>query len=367
MLLQIRNACVLTPFSQQDGVVLVEDGKIQDVARSAETSRRVKTVDARGMYLVPGFIDLHVHGTNTRSFMEGTAEAVSAICDAHAYCGTTTLLPTTNNGSTVDVEHVIDAVRAASTLRGPVTIAGVHLQGAFQPVGWTGDVEDAVASTTDMAAWRALLGRWDGIRMVGAAPEAPGMLQLGDLMQARGIVASIANSRSDYEQVQSAVAHGYSDVTDLYIRNSTMLSRGGFRVPGVTECGLAMDELTVQVVADGWQLPLMMLQLIFRCKGAESMILVSDAGGSLTPSSKFDEGFSTMATLVRNMVAAGISLRVALRMATVNPARRIGLEGSKGRVAAGYDADLLLLDAKMNVRFCMAGGKVLRNDLEAEE
>ncbi len=357
--IQIRNATILTPFAQQEGTVLVDGDQILDVTRTPDSGKRVKTIDAKGMYLVPGYIDLRVNGGKAATVSEATPEAVLAICEDHGFHGTTTLLPTAGSAPMADIARMIDAVKAAKAAKCDTTIAGVHV---------TNVTDQAVQSRKakgepDLGAWKALLERWDGVRIVGAAPEMPGALALGDLLREKRIVASIADSQAGYEQVLSAVSHGYSDISQFYCQNSTLTEHNGFRVPGVTECGLAMDELTVQVVADGWQLPLLLLQIIFRCKGAENMILVSDAGGA-TPSAKLDDRFATMALLVRLMVAAGISLRVALRMATVNPARRIGLDGSKGRIAAGYDADLIMLDNGLNVRFVMAGGKIIRNDLE---
>lgn len=364
---QIRNACILTPFAQQDGVVIVEGGRITGVARNADIGRGTKIIDAHGMYLVPGYVDIHAHGGGSGRVMDGTPESILAMCESHALCGTTTIVPTTRTGPPAEIERALHGVRIAkSKLKAP-TIAGAHVQGLFCQPSLGGSTK-STAVPIEEAEWKPFLDRHKDIRIVGVSPELPGALALGDALREKGIVATIAQSRADYEQVLTAVSHGFSDITNLYTGNSVMYQKGTFHVPGVSECGLVMDELTVQVVADGWQLPLLVLQVIFRCKGAENMMLVSDAGSERTPADRFEEGFSTMALAVRNMVATGVSLRVALRMATVNPARRIGLDHTKGRIAVGYDADILLLDDALNVRFCMANGKVLRNDLaEAKE
>lgn len=359
-MIQIRNARILTPFSRQDGVVVVQGNKIVDVLSNVDAPRGSDVIDAKGMYLVPGYVDLHVHGDGKHSVMDFGPDAIAKLCASHAAHGTTTVLPTTLRAGKEAVLAAIDNVRLATAKTQSATIAGINIQGQFD----AGSQGVQAGVPLSMEQFTGLLDRWDGIRIVGAAPELPGAFALGDALGARGIVATIAHSHATYEQILSAVSHGYSDITNLYSDGSSLVRVNGFQVPGITESGLVMDELTVQVVADGWQLPIMLLQLIFRCKGGENITLISDAGGTHSPSSRFEHGFATMGLAVKNMVTAGVPLRVALRMATVNPARRIGLEGEKGRVSAGYDADIILLDDGLNVRFSMAMGRVIRNDID---
>lgn len=358
--IQIQNARILTPFAQQDGAVLISGDRIVDVNRGQEAPRGTKLIDAKNLYLVPGYIDIHAHGGGGRLVMEGSADAIEQMVNAHAMDGTTTIMPTTTTAPLDEIERAIDAVRDASARDCDGTIAGVHMQGPFlSPTYMAQAVRPHLILPTE-EVWRPLIDRWDGLRIMGISPELPGAHALGDALRLRGVIASIAHSTAGYDQVLAATSHGFSDVTNIYAKTSTLRVDSEFPVPGVTECALAMDELSLQLVADGRRLPLMLLQVIFRCKGAESILLVTDAKAG-TP----EENTATMALLVRNMVAAGVSLRVALRMATVNPARRIGLDHCKGRIGTGYDADILLLDDSLNVRFCMARGKILRNELDS--
>lgn len=355
MAIQIQNARILTPFSQTDGAVLVNGERIVDVSRNMDAPRGTTILDAKNLYLVPGYIDLHVFGGGGHEVLEGTNEAVLDMCNAHAMEGTTTLLPTVSAAPLSDVERAIDAVRIATHGDCDATIAGVHLQGPFlSPAQMEKGKAMHLLSPVDVD-WQGLFGRWNGIRMVGLAPELAGAFTVSEWLRERGIVASISHSDAGYDQMVSAVTHGFGDVSNVYTGCSTLQDIGGVRVPGVTECALTMDELTVQLLADGKKLPMILTQMIYRCKGAENLILVTNADGNTT---------TPMSLLVRNMVAVGASLRVALRMATVNPARRIGLDSSKGRIAEGYDADLLLLDETLNVRFCMSKGRILRNELD---
>lgn len=360
MPIQFQNARILTPFSQQDGAVLVTGDRILDVSRNMDAPRGTKVIDARNLYLVPGYIDLRVHTGGGHSVMEGTPEAITALSNAHALEGTTTLLPTVEPAPLPQMERAIDAIRAAEAQAGMATIGGLHLQGPYLAPTYMPESIHPYLAMPGMDESRALLTRWeDGLRILGVSPELPGAMALADSYREQGVVVSISRSDASYEQMLSAVTHGFSDVTNLYEGCSLIDMGQRLRLPGVTESALVMDELTVQVVADGVCLPLTLLQIIFRCKGAENIMLVSGAASTTEP--------VTMAMMVRNMVAAGVSLRVALRMATVNPARRIGLEHIKGRIGPGYDADLLLLDEALNVVLCMAKGKILFDRLEQVE
>ncbi|MDL2319268.1 amidohydrolase family protein [Eubacteriales bacterium OttesenSCG-928-A19] len=335
---------------------MISGDRIADVGRVKDAPRGTKVIDAKNLYLVPGYIDLHIHGGGGASVMEGTREAIATLCRAHALEGTTTVLPTTTAAPLSEIERAIQAIEDAQRSQTDATIAGVHLQGPFlSPAYMKKQAIPHLLSPSDLD-WQALLKGWQGVRMVGLAPELPGALAFSDALRDRGIVASISHSNASYDQVLNAVSHGFSDVSNIYSGCSSLMETPHGRVPGVTECALTMDELSVQLVADGKKLPMMLMQIVLRCKGPESILLVSDAGaGSQT----------SMALLVRNMVAAGAPLRVALRMATVNPARRIGLNDTKGRIAPGYDADILLLDETLSVRFCMARGSILRDELDS--
>lgn len=359
MPIQIQNARILTPFSQQDGAVLVNGERIVDVNRGQPAPRGTTVIDARNLYLVPGFIDMHAHGGGGRLVMEGVADAVTAMANAHALDGTTTILPTTTTAPMGDITRAMDAIVAASALPCTATIAGIHMQGPFLSPRYMAEAARPHLQAPTETLWRPLLEKYSTLRVIGISPELPGAFALGDALRDRGIIASIAHSVAGYDQILAAVGHGFSDVTNIFTKTSSLNTDSAFPVPGVTECAMAMDELFVQLVADSSSLPLMLLQVIFRCKGAENIVLVTDAKAGTA-----EENPVTMAALVRNMVTAGVSLRVALRMATVNPARRIGMDQTKGRIGAGYDADIVLMDDSLNVRFCMAKGVILRNELD---
>ena len=385
------NARVCTPFELRDAAVLARDGRIEGVFGHIEPPAGARVIDARGMILAPGYIDLHVHGGGGRSVMEGEAEAVVEMANAHARRGTTAILPTTLSMPLPDMARAADAVgRAMRDERCLSTILGVHQEGPCLSPAQGGAQSTEALLTPSKADLRALVEDCPHLRMMGVAPELEGALALGRRLNDLGVVASVAHSDADYDTVAQAALSGFSDVTHLYSGCSSVVRKNAFRVAGVVEAGLEMESLTVQVIADGCHLPLPLLRLAYRCKGPEKMYAVTDGlefaaakqeegvtyvqrngqacvyedGVMKLPSrAAFAGSVATMSRLARTLRQAGIPLCDAVRMATDTPARRIGA-AKKGRVAAGYDADLLLLDEALKVRLVMAKGRIV---FEGEE
>ena len=306
---------------------------------------------------------------------------------AHAVYGTTSVLPTTLAAPMEQLLSAVNAVRdAAGRVKG-ASILGVHLEGpclnplqsgAQAPGSLLGPAEADIAPLLD--AWP------EGLVMMGAAPELAGGLSLGETLCKRGVVASIAHSDATYYQVQEAIRHGYSNVTHLYSSCSGLKRVNSYRIPGVIEAGLNLDELTVQVIADGKHLPKELLQLIYRCKGADRIQLITDglefSASSLTEGTvyrqlngmdalyedgvmkltdrqSFAGSVATLSRCVKNMVEAGVPLPEAVRMASTNPARLAGAK-RKGAIASGMDADLVLLDKSLAPRWVMAMGEIVK-------
>lgn len=388
MRLKIVHALVYDPEFIGQRTILIEDGHVVGVENTCEGFGG-ETLDADGLLAVPGFIDLHVHGGGGHSVMEGTSEAVLQMCNAHAHFGTTTILPTAWTAPLAEIEHAIEAVRTAQACPCDATIAGIHLEGPFLSPRQAGAQQPDALLMPTQGNWKKLLEFGTGvIRMMGAAPELEGAQTLGDALQKNGIVGSIAHSDAYESDIRRAIQHGFCDVTHLYSGCSTFIRKGGFRIPGVVECGLAMDELTVQVIADGCHLPETMLRLIWKAKGTDGIELITDAldyagcrlqeGSVYTQQNGLDvvyedgvmkllnrEAFagsvSTTDRLLRTAIASGIPITEALRMLTVNPAKRIGLK-NKGWIRSGYDADIVLLDRKLEVVGCLSCGKIIRWD-----
>ena len=226
---------------------------------------------------------------------------------------------------------------------------------------------------------------------MGAAPEIDGGMELGRQLQKRNILASVAHSDATDDDMVNAAKNGYSDITHIYSGCSSVIRRNGYRIAGIVEAGLLRDEFSVQVIADLKHLPVTLLQLIYKCKGADKISLITDgleyAASSIKEGTiiKQDNGVeaiyedgvmklldrqafagsaATCNQLVRNMVHhVGISLLDAVKMATQTPATLIGEEAHKGKIAIGYDADLILFDENIDVKMCMVQGRLQFNHL----
>jgi len=390
MKLLIRNVRVI-PDGMADKCVMIEDGKILGIGLDDIFAQDAQVLDGKGMYLAPGFIDLHVHGGGGYSLMTGNPDDVVNMCRAHLLEGTTAILPTTLASPVPVLLNAIEGVKKAYDVYDEGTILGVHLEGPFLSPEQTGAQSPDAISLPDIGKAQQLLERWQGgIKMMGVAPELPGAMEVGDFLQKMGTVGSCAHTNATYADMVEAAGHGYTDITHLFSCCSTIKRVQGYRVSGVIEAALEMDHWTAQFIADLRHLPPELIRLIYKCKGADKAYLVTD--GLEFSAAELEEGVSymqvngmetvyedgvmklphrqafagsvaTMGKMVKNLVEhVGISLCDAVRMATLTPAQVLGL-ANKGRIAAGYDADLVLMDDTYQVRAVVARGRIVRNDL----
>ena len=387
----IRGARVILPDAVAQTQVILDHGSILDITDHYDPRPDDKVVEAKNLYLCPGFVDIHVHGGGGHSVNSGSKEAVSQMAKAHAWWGTTSILPTTLAAPMPQLLQAVLAVKKASCFANGPTIQGVHLEGPFlNPIQCGAQAPGSLLVPAE-ADLSPLLDAWpDGIKMMGAAPELKGGMELGDALLKRNIVASIAHSNATYYEVQDAIKHAYCDVTHLYSSCSGLIRVNSYRIPGLIEAGLNIDELTVQVIADGKHLPLELLALIYRCKGARNIELITDGlefsaselkDGTvyrqqngvetvyedgvmkLLDRQAFAGSVATLHRCVGNMVKAGVPLAQAVRMASENPARRIGAV-HKGRIAKYCDADLVILNENTEPVWVMARGSIVRDELD---
>ncbi|HZJ75729.1 MAG TPA: N-acetylglucosamine-6-phosphate deacetylase [Clostridia bacterium] len=386
-----KNAKIVYPDRIRDGIVVVANGKITGIHKRFDAVNGADVVDCKGNYLSPGFVDIHVHGGGGKSAMSEDYLDVISMCEAHLNFGTTSILPTTLAAPFEDIKRAVLTIKKASEASKNSNILGVHLEGPYLSKEFKGaqSEEDILSPLTTNPD--ELFELWDGIRLVGAAPEIDGGLSLGEKIVKHGAVASIAHSGASYEIVEEAVNHGYSDVTHIYSACSMCFKVKLFRVGGVVEAGLSIDALTTQAIADLRHLPAGLLKLIYKCKGADKMILITDAlefaatdmeegaifeqknGVSvvyedgvmkLADRSSLAGSVATSSSLVRNVYkSADVPLYDAVRAASLTPASRVGYGDRKGKIQIGYDADLVIFDEDINIKAVMTNGEFRRNNL----
>lgn len=381
----LKNVRLIANGRVEAGELLWEDGRILECGRVGELPMGTVVLDGGGRYAAPGFVELHAHGAAGFDFMDAEPAEFAAACRAHLLHGTTTILPTTLTGKFGDLYGVADRYRAAKALMpdGPFT-PGLHLEGPYLAMAQRGAQDPRYIKNPDPEEYLPLLdyagadiARWT------AAPELPGALELGDELKRRGVLASIGHSDAEYANVVEAVRHGYTHVTHLYSCTSTIVRRGGFRFPGVLESAFILDELSVEVIADGCHLPPELLRLVWRAKSPERVALVSDAlrcagqdvtesvtgsrgdgqriliedGVAKLPDRSAFAGSVAMADRLLSVmhVRADVPLADCARMMSETPARILGIADKKGRLAPGLDADVVLLNEDLSVYrvYCM--------------
>jgi N-acetylglucosamine-6-phosphate deacetylase len=393
---------VLADRLVSDGWLLAADGIIAALGEGAPPQGSIAGhepdsidwIDLAGAWLMPGFIELHTHGAGGADFMDGTLEAWQTIAAAHAAHGTTTLLATTLASSPQSLDRALQVWSSwqAANLnqrgrpgRREATIWGLHLEGPYFSPEQAGAQDPRYLRHPDPAEYRRLIRETAGIRRWSAAPELPGGLAFGEYVASQGILVSMAHTNALYEEVVEAVRHGYTLVTHLYSGMSTVRRIDGLRHGGVIESALVLDDLSVEVIADGKHLPAELLQLIFRCKGPGRIALVTDsmraAGQDVATSllGSLDDGqpviirdgvarmpdgsalagsVATSDRLLRTMhLSAGVSLLDTVTMMTATPARMLGVQDRKGSLTTGKDADLAILDDDFHVRQTYLAGQ----------
>ena len=383
---KIINGRLIRSGRVQDGLnVILEDGRIAEITARDLPSDTV--IDARGQYVSPGFIDIHTHGGGDADFMDGTPEAFLTAAELHARFGTTTLVPTATSGTAEEMSGMEAAFeQALSKNERGADMPGLHLEGPYFSMAQRGAQDPKYVRNPDPAEYLPILARSRHILRWSAAPELPGALEFGRELKRRGILAAIGHTDADYDQVVAAAQAGYSHVTHLYSCMSTVHRKNAFRYAGVVEAAYLLDELTVEVIADGVHLPASLLQFVYRFKGPDKIALVTDsmrgAGmpdglsvlgsrkngqqvliedgvAKLMDRSAFAGSVATTDRLVRNMIRlGGASLPDAVKMATETPARIMGF-ADRGRLQAGLRADLVFFDDEIRVSRTMVAGRTV--------
>jgi len=375
-------------------------------------------IDAEGRYVAPGFIDLHIHGGDGHDFMDGTEEAFHAIANLHARHGTTAMNPTTLSAGKEDLlktletyERVVARQRAeaspgvqnghkAPPLPGSYKSAGaqfigMHLEGPYFALDQRGAQDPRFIRNPDPAEYRELTTRFPGIRRWSAAPELPGALDLGDWLRSNGILAAWAHTDAIYEEIALAFEHGYTHATHLYSAMLGVTRRNAARFAGAIEAAFLIEDMTVEIIADGIHLPPPLLKLVCKIKGPDKTALITDAmrGAGMPPGesilggkkeglrviiedgvaklpdrSAFAGSIATADRLVRNMIQlAGQSVCDAVRMMTSTPAAIMGVGDRKGSLHTGKDADIVIFDDEVNIYYTIIGGEIVYKKEEQHE
>lgn len=392
---------ILTPLREiTDGAVVIEKDRIVSIQekRPKNCKARQEIIDVTGLFVAPGFIDIHVHGGGGHDVMEGSVEALEAIAMTHARGGTTAWLATTLTAPIDHISEVLYAIQRATKLPlGGARLLGAHLEGPYLNPEQAGAQNPEYLKTPNPKEYTMLFNKFPCIKRVSAAPEIPGGLELGQELRRRGILASIAHSNATYQQVLKAVECGYTHVTHIYSGTSMVRRVKAYRFSGIVEAALLLDTLTVEIIADGHHLPPSLMKLIIKAKRPDRVCVVTDAISAtgleagrfklgaldiivedqapedyeikiqpgnyvakLVDRSAFAGSVATMNAMVKNLVKlVELPLLEAVQMATLVPARILGIAHERGTIAPNMKADLVVFDEAFDVHMTIVEGELV--------
>ncbi|HEY2357610.1 MAG TPA: N-acetylglucosamine-6-phosphate deacetylase [Phenylobacterium sp.] len=373
--LALVNGRVMTDRGLEEGLaVRLSEGRISAVGPAADVAADAQVRDLEGGLLLPGFIDIQVNGGGGALFNDApTAQTIAAIGRAHRRFGTTGFLPTLISDELPAVEAAIAGTRAAMA-DGVPGVLGLHIEGPFLNPKRKGIHELSKLRRMDEAAFELLTSLGGGRTLVTLAPETTNPEMIGRLVAA-GVVVSAGHTNANYATVRAALDRGLSGFTHLFNAMAPLTSRE----PGVVGAALEDEGSWCSIIVDGHHVDPVVLRVALRCKPHERFILVTDAMPSVgSEATSFvlqgkaiavkdgvcvDEHGTLagsdldMASAVRNAVGLlGLDLADASRMASRSPAEFLGLGDHIGRIATGYRADLVLLDAGLKVLDTWIGG-----------
>ena len=383
-----QNVNIIFPTGIRSGEVLTENGRIAQIAVDRKIMTGARKIDEKGMYLSPGFIDIHTHGGGGADFMDGDTESIRTACRMHRNHGTTSIIPTTltsTRDSLFDCLKLFNQVDCQEPQM--PEILGLHLEGPYFSYEQRGAQSPENLRNPMPEEYEKALELTDRICRWSFAVELDGAEEFLHFLRAKGIVASLAHSDASCGQVMRAYDNGLQAMTHFYSGMSGVRREHAYRVAGAVEAGYLLDDLFVEVIADGCHLPGELLQLIYKVKGADRICLVTDSmrgagmpdgeyvlGGKdsgmptivedgvakLPDRTAFAGSVATMDRLVRTMKElTAAPLDQVINMASLSPARLMGVDDRKGSICVGKDADLLLLDEKLQVQLVMVRGQLV--------
>ncbi len=390
MTTRIKNGRVILRDGVADVYVYMTDGLITAV--TADELPFDEEIDAAGRYVSPGFVEIHTHGGGGADFLDGTVEAFRTAAELHARHGVTTLVPTATSGeleATFALNDAFEEARANNP--NGADMPGLHLEGPYFAYGQRGAQDPRHLRNPQPEEYLQILDRCPRILRWSVAPELPGALELGAELKKRGILAAIGHSDAGYAEVEAAWNNGYTHVTHLYSGMSVLHRRNAYRYVGVLESAYLIDDMTVEIIADGCHLPAELLKFVYKFKGPEKTALITDsmrgAGMPDGPSmlghwrdgletiiedgvaklpdrTSFAGSVATFDRLVRNMLnMAQVPLTDVITMACRTPAKIMGFT-DRGEIAPGLRADVILFDEDIHVSHVIVGGRTIHKEDE---
>lgn len=378
------------------GCLRISDGVItevsEDMIRPSVTEKVLSFPDS---FIMPGFVDLHTHGSGGFDFMDGTAEDIIGAARNHARHGTTTCLPTTLTCADADMFSFfanlqkVHNMQAEGKLTDCARMPGAHLEGPYFDMVEKGAQDPRYIRNPEPEHYEAFLeSAGDLVKRWSVAPELPGAMKFIEDIVKQGIVVSAAHTAATYDIISQAYDKGLNLLTHFYSGMSTITRRGGFRVLGAVESGYLIDGMNIELICDGSHLPPELLKMIFKLKDHRRIIACSDSmrgagmpdGPSVLGPKKngtdciIEDGIAKMpdrscfagsvATgdrLARTLhKTVGLGLDEVTRILCLQPAAIIGMDREIGSIEEGKKADLVVCDDNITIKQVFIGGNAVK-------
>ncbi len=352
----------------EDGVFRKHDLFIDDTHKitDAPTSEATHVVDAQGLYVIPGLVDVHVHGAMGHDFCDGNAKGLSSIAAYFKSHGITSFCPTSMTLPADTLKNIFQSIREVPVSKEYARIVGIHMEGPFISPAKKGAQKDSYISQPDIELFGSLSQACDGrIRLITIAPEAAGSMEFIQALH-QDTVISLGHTEANYEMADKAFKAGARHVSHLFNAMPPLHHRD----PGVIGAAADNPHVMVEVICDGIHIHPSVIRTIFKIFGDDRVVFISDAmratgmedgiyelggqdvykkGNRATLKDGTLAGSATnLFDCMKTAVSFGIPLESAIKAATLNPARSIDAD-SIGCLSAGKEADVLLVDKDLNL------------------
>jgi len=367
------------PVNEQRTSVITENGVITQIGQIESGTSCDDTLDAQGLILAPGFIDVHIQGAGGADVLDATPEALQAISRTCARFGTTGFLATTVFKSGQDNQHLALAAEYVNKDLGGANLLGIHLEGPFISLEKKGMIlPECICSPSEQILDEIQDSTNGHLRMMTIAPELPGSLRIIRSLIDSGIIASFGHSKATYEQTIDGFNDGISHVTHLFNAMSSIHHRN----PGPLLAIFENDNVTAQVITDGVHIHPSVLNFSYKNLGPARTIPITDGMQAIglgdgmfiyngieyeskAGAARYKDGtligtaLGLSQMLEKFTAFTNCPLETTIRMATQNPARLLSLDNNKGSITVGKDADLVLLDDNLSVQATIVAGKIV--------
>lgn len=375
----IKNISIITPYDiVHDYSVLIDREKIDKVDKEENIGKEEidEIIDGKGQFLAPGFIDIHNHGNTGHDIMDSTEEALDEMAKFHLKNGVTSFLGTIITSSNENIVNAIENMVDYPNKEDGSELLGIHLEGPFFSQEKKGAQPSEYIRRPNLEDIQNLVKLSKGkMKMVSLAPEIEGALEIISFLKSEGITVAMAHSNGTFAEIMAGINHGATVATHLYngMRNFS------HREPGIIGASLTDDRIYCELIYDRIHLHDIAVKMALKMKGPDKIVLVSDAmraagledgdyelGGQKVivkdGAARLENGNLAGSTLnLRDAVYNAInnlnlSIVDSIRMASLSPAKAIGIDKYKGSIEIGKDADLLLIDEKINISATIVGG-----------